>query len=309
MTLLLLKQIISMMIMIGCGMLLVKTGKVKSENSETLSIITIYLILPCLVVNSFQIEITPNVRKGFLAAVAAAVLIHILLLILCRVFRAVWHLQTIEEASVFYSNCGNMIIPLVASVLGKDMVIYASAFVAVQTILIWTHGHVLISGKKASDWKAILTNPNLIAIAIGLVLFAFGIKLPEIILIPLDGIASVVGPVSMFTIGMIISRVEWKRIFVRGRLYLIMVLKMIAVPAAVLALLFLLRNIIPLENGKEIFLVSFLAVTAPTATSVMQMANVYHTDAVYAGMINAMTTVVCVFTMPAMVMLYERLMP
>ena len=125
---LLFKQIISMMVMIGCGFALVKTNILESRQSSTLSSITIYLILPCVVINSFQIEITHTVRRGFLTAIAVAVIYHVLLMIICRLMRKPLRIRPIEEASIFYSNSGNMIIPLVASVIGKEMVIYANAF-------------------------------------------------------------------------------------------------------------------------------------------------------------------------------------
>ncbi|MBE6007130.1 MAG: hypothetical protein E7238_08285 [Sarcina sp.] len=60
MVVLLLKQILSMMIMVACGFVLVKTGILKAKDSGVLSSITIYLVLPCVIISSFQIEITAS---------------------------------------------------------------------------------------------------------------------------------------------------------------------------------------------------------------------------------------------------------
>ncbi len=305
---LLLKQILSMMIMIACGFVLVKTGIVKAKESSTLSAITIYLILPCVVINSFQIEITQTVRRGFLTAVAIAVVYHFLLMIICRILRKPLGLHPIEEASIFYSNSGNMIIPLVASVIGKEMVIYANAFFCVQTIFTWTHGHALVSGRKSSDIKKLFKNPNLIAVAIGLVMFVTGLRLPELIQLPVEALASTVGPVCMITIGMILTRVQWGAILKNGRLYLITAMRMIIVPAGTLFLLAVCRRLFLQDVAKEIIFVSFMAVMAPTAVTVMQMANLYKKEEVYAGMICAATTVICVVTMPLMAALYLKAM-
>ena len=53
-----------------------------------------------------------------------------------------------------------------------------------------------------------------------------------------------------------------------------------------------------------ILLIVFLAIIAPAASTVTQMSQVYGNDSKYASAINVMTTVVCVVTMPLMVMLY-----
>ena len=47
---------------------------------------------------------------------------------------------------------------------------------------------------------------------------------------------------------------------------------------------------------------------APTAVTVMQLANLYHKEEVYAGMICAATTLICIVTMPLMAALYLKVM-
>lgn len=43
---------------------------------------------------------------------------------------------------------------------------------------------------------------------------------------------------------------------------------------------------------------------APTASTVMQLANLYRTEEVCAGLLCALTTLLCVVTMPLMTALY-----
>jgi len=316
MTELLFQQILSMMIMIACGLVLVKAGRLRSDDAGILSVLTIYLILPCVVISSFQIGITDEVRQGFLLAVAAAVLYHILMIPVCRLLRKVLRLSAIEEASLYYSNSGNMIIPLVSSVLGADMILYANAFFCVQTIFLWTHGHALVSGRaknggdgsRGSAWRSLFTNPNLIAVAIGLCMFLTGLRLPVLLQKPVDAMASAVGPVSMFTIGMILARVNWRGLLTDRRLFLVTALRMLALPLLALVLMRLCVPFIPLAQTRDVLLVSFMAMIAPTATSVMQMANLYRTDEVRAGMLCASTTLVCILTMPLMTALYLRVL-
>ena len=180
-TLQLLQQIIVFFLMMACGFAVVKRGLIDAKSSKTLSVICIYIIMPCVMINAFQIEYSRSIRNGFLLAVAAAILIHILLLVFVQIIGGPLKLSVVEKESIIYSNSGNLVIPLVTVVLGEEWVIYASAFLSVQMILMWTHGQSLMEAKAGVNWKKILCNINLIAIILGIVLFFAQIRLPVIL--------------------------------------------------------------------------------------------------------------------------------
>ena len=87
----------------------------------------------------------------------------------------------VEKASVMYSNAANMVIPVVMSVLGDEWVLYSSAFVSVQLVLLWTHCKSMLSNEKGFELKKIYTNINLIAIFIGILLFITKIHIPSVL--------------------------------------------------------------------------------------------------------------------------------
>ena len=303
-TQLLIRQIVILFIMMGLGFLLVKVRAVKSQDSKILSLITVYLIFPCVIISSFQIEYSDSIRNGFLLALGAAVIIHIILFILCFVFGKLIKLNVVEKTSLVYSNAGALIVPLVSAVLGDEWVIYASAFLTVQLLILWTHGQSLMQGRAQINWKKILTNINLLAVIAGLIIFFGRITLPGIVTDTISSISDTVGPISMIMIGMLLAGVNWKSVFSGIRIYIIVVLKMIIFPLIVL--LFLKYSGISgfVSDGKQILLISLMAVITPSATTVTQMALIYDQDAKYAGTINALTTLVSIVTMPLMVMIY-----
>ena len=180
-TLQLLQQIIVFFLMMSCGFTVVKCGLIDAKSSRTLSVICIYIIMPCVMINAFQIEYSRSIRNGFLLAVAAAILIHIFLLVFVQIIGKPLKLSVVEKESIIYSNSGNLVLPLVTVVLGEKWVIYASAFLSVQMILMWTHGQSLMEAKAGINWKKILCNINLIAIILGIVLFFTQIRLPVIL--------------------------------------------------------------------------------------------------------------------------------
>lgn len=116
---LLIKEISVLVLMMIFGWILVKVKVIASKDSHTLSVISIYLIYPLVIINAFQVDYSTKIRDGFLLATLAAVVIHIILLVLTKILSLFFHLHTVEKASIIYSNAGNLIIPLVTAVLGK----------------------------------------------------------------------------------------------------------------------------------------------------------------------------------------------
>ncbi|MGX8679807.1 MAG: AEC family transporter, partial [bacterium] len=237
-------QIAALFIMIGVGFVLVKMKLCNVKDSRLLSQLTLYVSAPCAIVNSFQIELTADKVKGFLLAIGAAVVIHIIYLTLAEVFSRMFHFNVVEKASVIYSNCGNLILPLVQIVLGQEMVFYASGYMIVQTILLWTHCKTLISEEVNLDFKKIIFNINIIAILIGFILFVGRISLPVMVQSALTSMGNLMGPMSMFVIGMLLSQMNLKKVFGDKRAYLVTFLRLIVLPvvAAVLLYLFLIMT-------------------------------------------------------------------
>ena len=300
-TLQLLQQIVVFFLMMSCGFTVVKCGLIDAKSSRTLSVICIYIIMPCVMINAFQIEYSRSIRNGFLLAVAAAILIHIFLLVFVQIIGKPLKLSVVEKESIIYSNSGNLVIPLVTVVLGEEWVIYASAFLSVQMILMWTHGQSLMEAKAGINWKKILCNINLIAI---ILLFFTQIRLPVILGNTMSQISATLGPVCMIMLGMTMTEVKWKDIFSHSRIYLITILKMVVTPLLILLFLKYLPLASMVKDGKTILLISLMAVITPSATTIVQLAQLYDQDPVYASTINVMTTLVSIITMPLMVMLY-----
>ena len=58
------EQIIQLFLMIFMGYLIVKVGLVKDEDSKVLSKIILYLIIPCVIINAFQVDYTIAACSG-----------------------------------------------------------------------------------------------------------------------------------------------------------------------------------------------------------------------------------------------------
>lgn len=301
---LLFKQIAQFFIMIIMGYTLVKLKIVKSEDSKVLSMVCLYLIMPCVIINSFLIEFTPEKLKGLGLAVGVAIVIHFVAWVFIRILGKVLNFNPVEKASVMYSNAANMVIPVVMSVLGDEWVLYSSAFVSVQLVLLWTHCKSMLSNEKGFELKKIYTNINLIAIFIGILLFITKIHIPSVLQGTLKSVGGTIAPISMIITGMIMAGAELKKVFSNGRIYLVLFFRMIFFPFIVFMIIYFTGITKVIDNGAMILLVTFIATVTPTASSITQMAQVYGNNEQYAGAINIMTTIVSIVTMPIMVALY-----
>ena len=301
-SLLLMQQITELFLMIFMGYVIVKARLLKGEDSKVISKIVLYLIIPCVIINAFQVDYTSEKVQGLLLAFAASVMLQVLLLIIVWGAGRLMGLNEVEKASVYYSNAGNLIMPIVTFVLGQEWVLYGCVFMSVQIVFVWSHGKWVLSRQSKIDWKKILLNINMVAVFAGVFLFFTKIRLPQILNQTFGSVGSMIGPASMMVTGMLIAEMSLKDIFTNGRVYFITFLRLIAVPAVALLLLKVSGLVNGSPDGKKLLLIVFLAVITPSASTITQMCQVYGNDSQYASAINVMTTLFSIVTMPLMVL-------
>lgn len=307
-SLLLMEEIIKLFVIMFMGDAVVKAGLMKSSESKSVSVILVYLVIPCVIIKAFQVDYTPDVQKGLFLAIAAAVAVHILFLLITIPLKKIFQMDVIEQATSIYSNAGILVIPLVQELLGQDYVIYSSAYIAVQLILLWTQGKNMLCEEEKLEWKKIFLNVNIISIIAGIVLFLFRIKLPAGVQDVLGMMNNMIGPLGMLLAGMAIAEVPLKSIFTKKRNYLSVAFRLLLYPVLGLFLMKAIQIVVNLENSSQILLTVYLACVTPACASVTSMAQLYDKDAAYASSLYVLTTLLSIVTMPVMVYLYEMMM-
>ena len=303
-TLLLIEKIASLFLIMVVGFALVRLHLLKTGDSKTLSVLSVYAICPCAFISASQVDLTPDVLQGFLFAVVFSIVLQVGQIALVKILAKPLRLSPIEQAASIYSNSGNLIIPLVGFILGDEWVVYSLAYMSVQTILLWTHGKTLISEFHHIDVRAILLNINLLAVAAGIVLMVLGIKLVEPLETFVYDVGQMIGPAAMLVTGMIIGGMNLHQIVANKRVWLVTIIRLVLIPIIVtLALKFSgIDSLVP--NAQSIMLITLLATITPSASTTVQMAQIYEKDAPYASAINVVTTLCCIVTMPVWVALF-----
>ncbi|MGQ9444730.1 Membrane transport protein [[Pasteurella] aerogenes] len=297
-------KIVELTLAVLMGYALVKSKALTSKDSYPLSVIGLYIISPAVMINAFQIDYTPEILQGLLLSLGMAVFLHALLIFLGWILKNLLKLDPLEQTASIYSNSGNLIIPIVASLFGEEWVIYASCFIVVQTFLFWTHCRILLCGKSNLSLKNIFTNVNILSIIIGVGLFAFNLKLPPVITGTLSSVGQMIGPNAMIIAGMLIAAIPLKTIISSKRIYLVSFLRLIFIPLCLLVVIKLIGFETWVTNGKTIAMISFLATISPAAATVTQMALIFNQNANKASAIYGVTTLLCVITMPLIIGLF-----
>lgn len=291
--------VILILILVGC--FITKRGILTERGASEITTVLIKLVTPCVIINSFV------GNEGELDAV---------LLIMAMVLPAVWQLmglglsllvfrkeplerQKVLRFSVIFSNVGFMGIPLVQGIVGDKGVIYASFGVVVFNLLCWTYGYSMMSGGARLDLKTVLLNPGVVGLVIGLPIYFLKLQLPGIIAEPLGYIADLNTPLAMLVVGSYIARADLRSFMSDLGVYKVSLLRLIAVPAAMLGVLMLLRP------EKDLFLATVVQAATPVAANAVLFAVQYKRDSELASKLVAVSTVLSILTIPVLTILAQ----
>lgn len=303
--LLLAKKIAELFCYLLIGFVMVRLRILKGEDTVPLSKLSLYLVNPCAIFHSFQIEATSDVLKGFVAAFVTAIILQMLFTLMAALYRRITHVALIDEAMIIYPNVGNLTIPLVASVLGAEWVVYVSAYIIVFNVMIWSRGIRMFTDDPSYRRPAkVLLNPNILACAAGAVCMLAGVRLGGIPQTVIATGASFVGPLTMLITGMVLATLSIKELFANRAVFGTILMRMVVCPLAVLPLLRAVSRLRPLPQANTLFMIVLLSAAGPAANMISQFAVLFDHDAKHASVVSTTTTLLCIATLPLMVYLY-----
>lgn len=293
-------QIVMMFLMMAVGAGAYKTGLVTEKGSAELSNITLYLVIPFVVLTSFQIDFDANIFHGIVITFVLGIIAHGLAILLSYVLvRGRDQDRTaLERFSMVYPNCGFMGIPLAQAVLGSKGVIYITAFIAAQNLFIWSHGVASMQGSfKKESIKEVFKAPVMIATFAGLLCYLLQIKFPALVFRPLKAIADMNTPLAMMISGTAIAQTNLLKTLSKPRIYIMTALRLLVVPFV----MFLILIFVPV--AKDLKILSLLATSASTAAITTMFAVKFKKDVGYAAELFAISTIAAIATLPLMISL------
>ncbi|HBR03942.1 MAG TPA: AEC family transporter [Ruminiclostridium sp.] len=301
-----LNQVIILFILIIIGYTAGKAKIIDSTATKSLSAITLYITNPMMVLGAFFIDFSPDRMVNvlwILGAGAGTFLISIL------VSRLLYRRFDESKAPVLmftaiFSNCGNMGLPMLKSLFGDEGVFYASFYIGVFYIVLWSYGFMLFGGKgtKKEIAKKVLVNPSIIAVYIGLIIFIFRIPVHSTIKEAVGYVADMTLPVAMLTIGGIISTLSLPSVLSDRLVYLASGVRLILMP--MLALIFVRIIGAPTLPGAVVV----TALAMPAAAMATAFSETFNKDSAFASKCVLVSTLLSLITTPLMVLLMVKVM-
>lgn len=306
-------SVLSVIAMIAIGFALTRRGFFEAGAGPLISRIVVNISLPAYMVSNLLggydrarlVSMLPGLPVPFLsigsALLAAAVL--------AALFKVREGRRGTFMSMFALSNTIFIGLPVNSILFGEASIPYVLLYYIANTILFWTvsvygiaRDGALMAGKSPPSFVSIeglkrVLSPPLLGLMTAVVLIMLGIRLPKVALDFFRTLGSMTTPLSMIFIGIVISRVEWKRLRLERDLVLVMAGRFVIAP---MILVLLARwSGLPLLM-KQVFLVQSMM---PVMTQTPILAGAHGADAEYAGVATSLTTVLSLVMIPACMLL------
>lgn len=304
-----LKQIAIMFILMGIGFLCRYTNLMHDQTNKELTKILLYVVSPCIIINSFLQPATKALLAGFFWGIVATAVVFSVSIVVAKlifglpVFKNNPQVNAMKFAAT-YSNGGFMGIPLVQAMMGTAGTFYSVPYLVVYNIFLWSHGvGIFEQGKKQvfiDQVRTIIFNPNIIATFIGFIIFIIHLPLTEIITQPIKDIVDVNTPLSMIVIGANLGGLG-KEMVKDKKIWFICLLRNIVFPAMILLVL----RLLPLTQTAYLAIV--IMASCPIAGLIVMLSLMNNHSLEFPSQALCLSTLLSVITLPLVIMLASML--
>lgn len=293
---LLLNQILIMFILMCAGYVLYRVKFISDQGSKDMGKILLYLVIPVVIIKNFMIERSGENVSALISSVLVSCIAMGIAVLVSYVFFG--KRDGVANFSSSFSNAGFIGIPLITATLGEGAVFYISMMIVLINALQWTYGVYVMSGDRSvMKPKNIITNPIVIAVVIGLVLFINGIQMPVLVTDVFDLVSGLNTPLAMMVSGVYLAQCDLLGMLKKKNIYFVSFVRLILIPLVTLAVFALL----PVGN-ETIRMAVLIAAACPVGSNVAIFAQAYNSDYRSAVEQVCMTTILCLLTLPFVVM-------
>lgn len=288
--------VLILFILIGVGFVC-NRAKILSRNTvKELTNFVLYIVTPCVIINSYMREFDKAMLGGLLITFAVAFCSFLLNIVISNILvkdKDKAREKTLRFGAIF-SNCGYMSLPLQSVLLGDEGVFYGATYIVVFQIVVWTYGVILMSGSvKNVSLKKIILNPGIIGTLIGLVIFVFSLSVPNVIAQPIKYLAALNTPIPMMIVGF---HLAGAKLSLKGAsAYISIILRLVVLPMILLGGLYIFK-----VQG-TVFLACIIAASAPSAANTTMFSEKFDADTPLSATVVSFTTLLSIITMPLIV--------
>jgi len=297
-----------MFLLILIGVTAKKIKLVTVDAAGQFSSIVSCFVVPMVMINALQIKRNPDSLKSFWLAVGLAVLFHIIAIVgatfLVNKRDPRYKFERMAMAS---SNAGFMALPLVEAVMGNEALLYATGFLTVFNLVVWSWSEITVGGRRFHI--ANLVQPATIGVVIGMALFLLDVALPQATLGKWVGfMASLNTPLAMIILGVFIADINIKNTLTNPRAYWVVLFKNFLFPLLIVGIAALLHIPSWFPEAKNVATTIAISASAPSAVSTVLVAAKYRGDSVYSAQLIALSTLVSIVSIPLLVLVANTIL-
>lgn len=295
-------SLIIILIIIALGFLLGKKKWINETTNKQLVNLLLMVFMPAALFNSFPNEYSDESLKLFAMGILAGFVVMILMILTSKlifgkkIFKG--ELRYEAQFAFIFNNATFLGYPLVSTAFGAEGIIPYCGFIVAFNLALFSYGIWLFERKITLRFiKQIITNPNILAVFLGMILFLLQIKLPQPVTSAIGYIAGATTPLSLFCIGYMLSIANLKHILKKWRLGVIAILQLILAPFLTWLILTLMHF------PTEVIIICTLIQALPTATSLGLFAEKYDGDTEESSELVICSTLFSIATLPLVALL------
>ncbi|MBB6567933.1 AEC family transporter [Kribbella sandramycini] len=285
------------------GYLVGLAGVLKAQDELVLSRVAFFVATPALLFTTVARADLHSIFSVVLVTnLASLVVVQVVfLLVAVLLWRRSRSEVTVGVLASSYVNAGNLGVPIAAYVLGNGALV--APIVLFQLLVFAPVAFAILDGDRQGSgrrvqWRAVLTrplrNPLTVASLLGLLVAAFDVPLPTLMMRPIDLLAAAAVPVALIAYGLSLSSGTKDSITLERDVVLAVVLKTVLQPLAAYAVG---RWVLGLDGAA--LLAPTLLAALPTAQNVYVYAVHYRTSRTLARSAVLLSTLISIPLMTA----------
>ena len=239
-----------LLIMVAVGYFVEKRRMVSSHFSADLTAFVVNIALPCLIIQSMQVEYSLDQLKtcGFLMLLGVVFLaVSFAVAFLLYRLAPKDYRGRILRFSMIFTNFTFMGFPVMEGLYGSQGVFYFVIFLVPLRIALYSCAKPLLTPPEVAVDKTgflsklkVFLSPPMLGVAIGLFLYITGLSVPELLRQPVKWLSAVCSPMAMILCGVSLAKYPAKALL-RKSCALYAVLRCLLMPGLFLGLSFVLR--------------------------------------------------------------------
>ncbi|AOY78274.1 hypothetical protein BJL90_06835 [Clostridium formicaceticum] len=285
--------------MIGYGAK--KLNYMDNALNKGLSNLVMHVTLPAMIIKSMQFEFSKelfftSIKVILLSLVVYAIVIGISF---CfpRMMRIGGKKRDVFQFILIFSNVGYMGYPIVDAIYGEIGVFYTALYNIPFNFIMLTLGVYVLRRssegiKEKVDYKKVLLNPGILAVAVGFSFFLLSIKLPLPVYETLDILGSTTTPLAMLVIGSFLADMSLGDVFKEEKILWLAMARLVVLPGMVMGILYFV-GVRGLMLGVPVVITAM-----PAAANTAVLATLYESDHYLASKGIFLTTALSLITIP-----------